>query len=317
MENNTLFKLEENIKKREEYDKPVTNWFLFILLILLTCGIYGFYIFKKRIDRVVEYSKRKYDFFALIINYLNEKADNNMTIKCNNLLPANSNIDEDNMDDGAINKSLHDFFMLISDYIKDKMNNVELNAHKLLFKFYYEIYKKNEENYGILRLIYLLCILFFLIIWVWIIPFLLYILVPELFHSIVDAFLTIIVYVQATILVVAIITSIYGIYAFYLYASQMSKAWDDIQAIESEMYSFISNVLIKENIIKEPLEYKPYYYNIKSKAYFLINLLTLGIWGLVWDYKVHIMPERLYKNLHNAEDEVLKALKQFENKENI
>ncbi len=313
MANDILLKLETNIKTREKKDKPVINWFIFILLTLLSFGVYGFYIFKKRIDIVVEYSKRKYEFFELTARYLQNKIDNSMTIKYNNLLTINnSNTEKNNADIDTIYKNLHDFYALVSNYIENKINNdTAVSFRNLLSKFYYNVYKKNIENYNILRLIYFLCVLFFMIVLLFFIPFIMYLIVPEVFYRVVKGLYMVIVYTQAVIVVLSFITLLYGLYHFYLYASQMSKTWDDIQAVESDMYSLISDVLIKQDIIKEPLKYKTFYYNINSRKYFLITLVTLGIWGLVWDYKIHIMPKRLYKNLHNAEDEVLKALQQF------
>lgn len=63
--------LQENILERQKVDKPLINWFLLtFVLSWLTFGIALVYVFIKRILRVDKYIRRKYEFFDMVIHFI-------------------------------------------------------------------------------------------------------------------------------------------------------------------------------------------------------------------------------------------------------
>lgn len=75
--------LQENILERKKVDKPLLNWFLLtFVLSWLTLGIAVIYVFIERILRVDKYIRRKYEFFDILIHFIEieskeRKLDNN------------------------------------------------------------------------------------------------------------------------------------------------------------------------------------------------------------------------------------------------
>ena len=37
--------------------------------------------------------------------------------------------------------------------------------------------------------------------------------------------------------------------------------------------------------------------------------MTVGIWGLVWDYKIHTDPDKLFSEYHSIEDTILQIVR--------
>ena len=68
--------LQENILERKKVDKPLINWFLLtFVLSWLTFGIALIYVFIKRILRVDKYIRRKYEFFDIVIHFIEIEAN--------------------------------------------------------------------------------------------------------------------------------------------------------------------------------------------------------------------------------------------------
>ena len=68
--------LHENILERQKVDKPIINWFLLtFVLSWLTLGIALVYVFIKRILRVDKYIRRKYEFFDIVIHFIEIEAN--------------------------------------------------------------------------------------------------------------------------------------------------------------------------------------------------------------------------------------------------
>lgn len=68
--------LQENIIERQKVDKPLINWFLLtFILSWLTFGTALVYVFIKRILRVDKYIRRKYEFFDMIIHFIELEAN--------------------------------------------------------------------------------------------------------------------------------------------------------------------------------------------------------------------------------------------------
>ncbi len=101
-----------------------------------------------------------------------------------------------------------------------------------------------------------------------------------------------------------------GIWAFvWLY--RMNKVWNDLQKVEQEFDDRISQIWIKIGLIKYPLSFHVDPSKNRSYAlYLILTFVTFGIWGLVWDYKIHTDPDNLYKEFHLIEDTVLQTVRQ-------
>ena len=100
-----------------------------------------------------------------------------------------------------------------------------------------------------------------------------------------------------------------GIWAFvWLY--KMNKIWYDLQKVEQDFDDKISQIWSKVGLIKYPLSF-----NLDSSKnrsyvlYLILSIITFGIWGLVWDYKIHTDPENLYKEFHSIEDTVFQTVR--------
>ena len=92
---------------------------------------------------------------------------------------------------------------------------------------------------------------------------------------------------------------------------KMNKAWDELQNYEQEFVDKLNAIWIKLELIKYPINFKT---NPDKKRNFwiqiLLSIVTLGIWGLVWAYKIHVDPDDLYKEFHSVEDTILQTIKQ-------
>ncbi|MFW6009297.1 MAG: DUF4234 domain-containing protein [archaeon] len=99
---------------------------------------------------------------------------------------------------------------------------------------------------------------------------------------------------------------IYGIYIWY----RLNKVWYELQLIEQDFNDDLSKIWSKLNLIKNPFNY-----NVDSSRdrnfwlYLLLTFVTVGIWGLVWDYKIHTDPDNLYEEFHFVEDEILQIIR--------
>lgn len=109
-------------------------------------------------------------------------------------------------------------------------------------------------------------------------------------------------------LLLTIITfGIWGIVVMY----KLNKAWDNLQRAEQKFYDELNPILTKLELTKYPINFR-----IKTNKkrsfilYLFLTIITFGIWGIVWDYKIHTDADDLYPEFHTAEDSVLGAIKQ-------
>ncbi len=101
----------------------------------------------------------------------------------------------------------------------------------------------------------------------------------------------------------------FGLYGFY-FGYKVNKIWDDIQKFEEEFYDKMNAIWSKVEIIKYPINFN--YDSRKKRNYFvylIMSLVTFGIGGIVWSYKMWTDPDNLYGEFHTAEDVVLLAIK--------
>jgi len=101
-----------------------------------------------------------------------------------------------------------------------------------------------------------------------------------------------------------------GIWAFvWLY--KINKVWYLLQKAEQDFDDGLSQIWEKLGLIKYPLDFNLDISKNRSFAlYLFLSVVTLGIWMLVWDFKIHTDPENLYKEFHSIEDTVLQIVRQ-------
>lgn len=102
-----------------------------------------------------------------------------------------------------------------------------------------------------------------------------------------------------------IITITFSLY-WFIFLYKINQIWNNIQNFESEFYDKLSMIWIKVQLIKYPISFNR---DITlQRDYFLylfLSFITFGIYFLIWDYKIHVDPDNLYKEIHNAEDFIL------------
>jgi len=97
---------------------------------------------------------------------------------------------------------------------------------------------------------------------------------------------------------------IYGLVANY----RAMKFWWEIQVTEQDFTERLSVIWVKLGIIKYPISFDSVQQLRRSFwANFLLSLVTLGVYGIVWDYQLHTDPDKVYPEFHATEDAVLNA----------
>ena len=100
-----------------------------------------------------------------------------------------------------------------------------------------------------------------------------------------------------------------GLWGF-IWLYKMNRVWYDLQKIEQDFDDKLSQIWIKAGLIKYPLTFNLDCSKNRSYIlYFILSIVTFGIWGLVWDYKIHTDPDNIYKEFHSVEDTVLQTVR--------
>lgn len=103
-----------------------------------------------------------------------------------------------------------------------------------------------------------------------------------------------------------------GIYWFYA-VYRMMRFWWEIQLTEEDFTDKLSDIWLRLGIVQYRVTYEPVPALRRGfGVHLLLTIFTLGIYGLVWDYQLHIDPEKMYPEVHSAEDTVLFALRHAE-----
>lgn len=99
---------------------------------------------------------------------------------------------------------------------------------------------------------------------------------------------------------------IYGLYVLY----RMNRYWWDAQVVEQEFDDKLSQVWAKLELMRYPISFTLDQGKRRGYAlYLILSIVTVGIWGIVWDYKIHTDPDNLYKEFHSIEDTVLQTVR--------
>jgi hypothetical protein len=100
-----------------------------------------------------------------------------------------------------------------------------------------------------------------------------------------------------------------GIYGFVV-QYRLNRYWWDAQVVEQEFDDRLSQIWMKLGIIRYPFTYGVDESKRRSFAlYLILSFVTLGIWGYVWDYKIHTDPDNLFGEFHSIEDSVLQTVR--------
>ncbi|HLI58992.1 MAG TPA: DUF4234 domain-containing protein [Solirubrobacteraceae bacterium] len=100
-----------------------------------------------------------------------------------------------------------------------------------------------------------------------------------------------------------------GIYG-YVVLYRENRYWWDAQVVEQDFDDRLSQLWTALGIIRYPITYAADRSKRRSfPLYLILSIVTLGIWGLVWDYKIHTDPDRLFGEFHAVEDSVLQTVR--------
>jgi hypothetical protein len=100
-----------------------------------------------------------------------------------------------------------------------------------------------------------------------------------------------------------------GIYGFWV-LHRLNRYWWDAQVLEQDFDDSLSQVWTKLGLLRYPVTFQVDQSKKRSyPLYLILTIVTFGIWGLVWDNKIHTDPDRLYRDFHSVEDSVLQIVR--------
>lgn len=103
-----------------------------------------------------------------------------------------------------------------------------------------------------------------------------------------------------------------GIYGC-ISVARLMHFWWQIQLTEQDFDEKLSLIWTKLGILHYPITFEPVpQLNRGFGMHFFLTVVTLGIYGAVWDYQLHTDPEKVYPEFHAAEDAALSALRTAE-----
>jgi len=108
-------------------------------------------------------------------------------------------------------------------------------------------------------------------------------------------------------LLIIVTFGIWGLIVLY----KQNKAWDELQKFEQLFDQKLNLLWDKLGLTKSPLNF-----NIDTSIersfvlYIFLSIITLGIWGIVWEYKMHVDPDNIFHEFHSAEDTVIQTIRQ-------
>ena len=103
-----------------------------------------------------------------------------------------------------------------------------------------------------------------------------------------------------------ITAGIYGLYVLY----RLNRAWWDAQTLEQDFDDKLSQAWMRMELMRYPISFTLDQDKRRGYAlYLILSIVTVGIWGLVWDYKIQNDPDNLYASFHTVEDTVLQTVR--------
>jgi hypothetical protein len=101
----------------------------------------------------------------------------------------------------------------------------------------------------------------------------------------------------------------FGIYQFWV-LYRLNQYWWDAQLVEQDFDDKLSQAWTKLSLTRYPISFvvdqgkrREYW------LYLLLSVVTFGIWYIVWDYKIHTDPDKLFNGFHATEDTVLQVIR--------
>ena len=101
---------------------------------------------------------------------------------------------------------------------------------------------------------------------------------------------------------------IYRLYSIY----RMDRFWYQIQLTEQDFDdSLLCDLWVKLGLVKYPIPYRPDESTRRSFwMSFALTCVTLGIYGIVWDYKIYTdPPKKIFPEIHALEDSVIQIVR--------
>ena len=90
---------------------------------------------------------------------------------------------------------------------------------------------------------------------------------------------------------------------------RMNKIWDMLQSFEYAFDQQLSSLWQTLGLKTDGLTFNLVSAKKRNFAlYLFLSFITLGIWGIVWDYKMHTDPDDLYPQFHQVEDHILHTM---------
>lgn len=97
---------------------------------------------------------------------------------------------------------------------------------------------------------------------------------------------------------------------WYIAVARVMRFWWQIQVTEQEFDEKLSPIMIKLNVVRYPITFRPVEELRRSFwMHFVLTIVTLGIYGVIWDYRSHTDPDKVYPEFHAVEDTVLNAVR--------
>jgi hypothetical protein len=109
-----------------------------------------------------------------------------------------------------------------------------------------------------------------------------------------------------SLLLTLVTLGIYGLYVLY----RMNRYWWDAQVLEQDFDDKLSQAWTSLDLMRYPVSFTVDQGKRRGYAlYLILSIVTFGIWGIVWDYKIHTDPDNLFSSYHSVEDTVLQTVR--------
>ena len=282
MENNYSFILEDNIERRREQDKPLLSYVYVLLINIAVCIVFyaiffGYIIYMTYIVNPDQTSE------GFEIAMTTAMIDINMVI-CIVFIPSMVFIAKRIKRLNFFITRKKEWYQTIASMVKEQNTDIKI-ANKLT----------NLINQKFIP-IKLISLRYFLGI-----------------HGIILSLLMSII--EKNVVVVFGSFFVIWIVKLFVYQLSLNNSWNRLQCFESEFDSTLSEIWKEDHKIEDSFSYitDPR----KKRNYFVwlfCSYISLGIVGIIWDYKMHTDPDNMYKQFHEKEDKILEVIEKIEQK---
>lgn len=272
MNNNYSLILADNIERRKIVDKPLINFFLWVLIGIITVVVLmvlpesnftsvlgslvgipiGLYMVYFQTNRVNAFIERKTEWYQNIVEFTNKYSDNNVNLKkLNNLINPeifNTRMKMINLKNALIILGIQYSAGLVMGLAQQEVaiSLMELALQQISFMFLLMMY--------------------------------------------VFAVVNIIIYEYP-------INAIWNKIQYFEneFDETLSKVWQENNWIEKPMY-FYTDPSKKRNFL----------------LWIFFSIISWGIMAIIWKYKIYTNPDNMYGRFHNREDEILEVISKIE-----